>query len=83
MRALLQPLIEKDLFYFVVGALVSADNNMDVKSIEKNLQLAKSLLAEAETVEITEKQLQYLRHTVQILERDLLKFSIKNNLSQS
>lgn len=75
MRALLQPLIEKDLVYFVVGALVSADNNMDVKSIEKNLQLAKSLLVEAETVEITEKQLQYLKQTVEILERDLRKFS--------
>lgn len=31
MRALLQPLIEKDLFYFVVGALVSADNQTHSK----------------------------------------------------
>jgi len=71
MPALLRPLIEKDMFYFVVGALVSADNNMDAESIEKNQNTAKALLKEAETETITTEQLTYLKETVDILEKDL------------
>lgn len=70
MPALLRSLIEKDMFYFVVGALVSADNNIDAESIEKNLNIAKGLLKEAETESITTEQLTYLKETAEILEKD-------------
>ena len=41
-----------------------------MQSIEKNLNIAKGLLKEAETESITTEQLTYLKETAEILEKD-------------
>lgn len=75
-RKILDALVESNMFYLACAELISADTNIDKKSIEEHMETARGLLSVAnDTDGVTEEMTNYLKEAVALLTKELESFS--------